>query len=95
MKTLYLLVEVQKSAGAVDVVKGGKAGHCAVDAHGMDTQHTTVTHEEPVGVGATDEHLKYGTWDCSTVAHRMVTAHITITGCAHEVVCHVRSCLQV
>lgn len=53
----YLSVEVQETAGAVDIVKRGKGVDGAIDRHRMQPQGAPACHQEPVGRRTADEHL--------------------------------------
>lgn len=44
----YLSVEVQEATGAVDIVEWGKGVNWAINAHGVEPQGPTASHQEPV-----------------------------------------------
>lgn len=54
----HLTVEVEETILTVDVPEGSKALHGPVYTHGVVTHLPTHSHEYPVWVGTTYEHLK-------------------------------------
>ena len=52
----HLRVEVEKPVGTVDIVERSKRYDLTINGHGMDMQGCPVTHQQPMGIGPTDEH---------------------------------------
>ena len=55
---VYLLVEVKKTFGTVDIMERGKASDSAINVHRMSSQRTSTGNKQPVWVGTTQKHLK-------------------------------------
>ena len=50
-----LLVKVDETLRAIDIVERRKAGHCAVDGHRMGPKFPPASQQDPVRVGPADE----------------------------------------
>ena len=54
------MVEVEEALGTVLVVEGSKTRDGPVHIHGVGVEGTVPSQQQPVGEGATEEHLEEG-----------------------------------